>query len=147
MAIYQGGGARGKSKANWITATIDRQASVYTTLISEQPQSLLLRKRKVQYRPLNMWVHLRSSRRFCRCSKILLGSPSDLNTGNGREGAMVCTSLGSLLRPLFYFLCSNLKANPVVDPKCLPTFLCISQAAPVAVPAAPRRQSRRQQVG
>ena len=22
-----------------------------------------------------------------------------------REGAMVCTSLGSLLRPLFYFLC------------------------------------------
>ena len=26
---------------------------------------------------------------------------------------MVCTSLGSLLRPLFYFLCSNLKANPV----------------------------------
>ena len=42
------------------------------------------------------------------------GSPSDLNTGNGTEGAMVCTSLGSLLRPLFYFLCSNLKANPVV---------------------------------
>ena len=27
---------------------------------------------------------------------------------------MVCTSLGSLLRPLFHFLCSNLKANPVV---------------------------------
>ena len=27
---------------------------------------------------------------------------------------MVCTSLGSLLRPLFYFLCSNLKANPVL---------------------------------
>ena len=26
---------------------------------------------------------------------------------------MVCTSLGSLLHPLFYFLCSNLKANPV----------------------------------
>ena len=26
---------------------------------------------------------------------------------------MVCTSLGSLLRPIFYFLCSNLKANPV----------------------------------
>ena len=26
---------------------------------------------------------------------------------------MVCTSLGSLLPPLFYFLCSNLKANPV----------------------------------
>ena len=42
------------------------------------------------------------------------GSPSDLNTGNGTEGAIVCTSLGSLLRPLFYFLCSNLKANPVV---------------------------------
>ena len=26
---------------------------------------------------------------------------------------MVCTSLGSLLHPLFYFLCSNLKANLV----------------------------------
>ena len=26
---------------------------------------------------------------------------------------MVCTKLGSLLRPLFYFLCSNLKTNPV----------------------------------
>ena len=26
---------------------------------------------------------------------------------------MVLTSLGSLLRPLFYFLCSNLKANQV----------------------------------
>ena len=26
---------------------------------------------------------------------------------------MVCTSLGSLVRPLFHFLCSNLKANPV----------------------------------
>ena len=24
---------------------------------------------------------------------------------NGIEGAMVCTSFGSLLRPLFYFLC------------------------------------------
>ena len=30
---------------------------------------------------------------------------------------MVCTSLGSLLRPLFYFLCSNLKANPVLISK------------------------------
>ena len=29
---------------------------------------------------------------------------------------MVCPSLGSLLRPLFYFLCSILKANPVVSP-------------------------------
>ena len=44
----------------------------------------------------------------------LPGSPSDLNTGNGTEVAMVCTSLGSLFRPLFYFLCSNLKANPVL---------------------------------
>ena len=26
---------------------------------------------------------------------------------------MVCTSLGSLLRPLFYFLCSIQKGNPV----------------------------------
>ena len=41
---------------------------------------------------------------------IVPGSPSDLNIGNGTEVAMVCTGLGSL----FYFLCSNLKANPVV---------------------------------
>ena len=31
---------------------------------------------------------------------------------------MVCTSLGSLLRPLLYFLCSNLKANPVLLRVC-----------------------------
>ena len=35
---------------------------------------------------------------------------------------MVCTSLGSLLGPLFYFLCSNLKANPVHS---FPDFLSI----------------------
>ena len=35
----------------------------------------------------------------------LPGLLSYLNTGNGTEGAMVCTSLGSLFRPLFYFLC------------------------------------------
>ena len=46
--------------------------------------------------------------------KTVPGSPSDLNTGNGTEGVMVCTSLGSLLLPLFYYLCSNLKANPVL---------------------------------
>ena len=44
---------------------------------------------------------------------FLPGSPSDMNTGNGIEGAVVCTSLGSLLGPLFDFLYSNLKANPV----------------------------------
>ena len=44
---------------------------------------------------------------------LIPGSPLDLNTGNGTEGAMACTILGSLLRPLFYFLCSNLKAKPV----------------------------------
>ena len=44
---------------------------------------------------------------------IVPGSPSDLNIGNGTEVAMVCTGLGSL----FYFLCSNLKANPVQFPK------------------------------
>ena len=54
---------------------------------------------------------------------IVLGSPSDLNTGNGTEGAMVCTSLGSLLRPLFYFLCSNLKTNPV-DVICVNCHAC-----------------------
>ena len=30
--------------------------------------------------------------------KDLPGSPSDLNTGNGTEGTMVCTSLGSLVQ-------------------------------------------------
>ena len=30
---------------------------------------------------------------------------TEANTGNRTEGAMVCNSLGSLLRPLFYFLC------------------------------------------
>ena len=38
------------------------------------------------------------------------GSPSDLNTGNRIEGA---TGWCRPLRPLFHFLCSNLKANPV----------------------------------
>ena len=56
-----------------------------------------------------LWPALRE----CVLRMCLPGSPSDLNTGNGTEGTMVCTSLGSLLRPLFYFLCSNLKANPV----------------------------------
>ena len=54
------------------------------------------------------------SAKFLILSSFVPGSPADLNTGNGTEGAMVCTSLGSLLRPLFYFLCSNLKANPVI---------------------------------
>ena len=54
-----------------------------------------------------------TSNYVCRFAIRVPGWPSDLNTGNGTEGAMVCTSLGSLLRPLFYFLCSNLKANPV----------------------------------
>ena len=35
---------------------------------------------------------------------------------------MGCTSLGSLLRPLFYFLCSNLKANLVLCLCCLRCF-------------------------
>ena len=48
-----------------------------------------------------------------RWANTVPGSPSDLNTGNGTEGAMVYIILGSLLRPLFYFLCSNLKVNPV----------------------------------
>ena len=33
--------------------------------------------------------------------------------GNGIESAMVCTSLGSLLCTLFFFLRSNMKVNPV----------------------------------
>ena len=41
-------------------------------------------------------------------------SPTDLNTGNRIEGATGCPSWCRPLRPLFYFLCSNLKANPVV---------------------------------
>ena len=45
---------------------------------------------------------------------ILPGSPSDLNTGNRIEGATGCPSWCRPLRPLFHFLCSNLKANPVL---------------------------------
>ena len=37
---------------------------------------------------------------------------------------MFGTNLGSLLRPLFYFLCSNLKANPVdIEYKAVTTVL------------------------
>ena len=43
----------------------------------------------------------------------LPGSPSDLNTGNRIEGATGCPNWCRPLRPLFHFLCSNLKANPV----------------------------------
>ena len=48
----------------------------------------------------------------------------DLNTGNGivLEGAMECTSLGSLLRPLFYFLCSILLIHSVADFKMQTVF-------------------------
>ena len=47
---------------------------------------------------------------YIRCSRTLLMyrvQTGDMKRrpGNGIEGAMVCTSLGSLLRPLFYFLC------------------------------------------
>ena len=83
--------------------------------------------------------HLSGTLTFCGVTAALLqvrlstdsgsdvpGSPSDLNTGNGTEDAMVCTSLVSLLCPLFYFLCSNLKANPVyleyIDETAMPTF-------------------------
>ena len=46
---------------------------------------------------------------YIRCSRTLLMyrvQTGDMKRrpGNGIEGAMVCTSLGSLLRPLFYFL-------------------------------------------
>ena len=41
------------------------------------------------------------------------GSPSNLNTGNRIEGATGCPSWCRPLRPLFHFLCTNLKANPV----------------------------------
>ena len=36
-----------------------------------------------------------------------------MKTGNRIEGAMVCTSLGRPLRPLFYFLCSILLIHRV----------------------------------
>ena len=52
------------------------------------------------------------------CSKVrqyvVPGSPSDLNTGNRIEGATGCPRWCRPLRPLFHFLCSNLKANPVL---------------------------------
>ena len=54
--------------------------------------------------------------RWCTHNLVHLpGTPSDLNTGNRTEGATGCPSWCRPLRPLFlYFLCSNLKANPVV---------------------------------
>ena len=70
--------------------------------------STVLLQREIAYR-----VDLFQSQVPCY-NRSIPGSPSDLNTINGTEGAMVCTSLGSLLRPLFYFLRSNLKANPVL---------------------------------
>ena len=36
-------------------------------------------------------------------------------SGNGIEGAMVCTSLDSLLRPLFYFLSSHILIHRIVS--------------------------------
>ena len=47
------------------------------------------------------------------CPQAVPGSPSDLNAGNRIEGATGCPSWCRPLRPLFHFLCSNLKANPV----------------------------------
>ena len=41
------------------------------------------------------------------------GSPSDLNTGHRIEGPTACPSWCRPLRPLFHFLSSNLKVNPV----------------------------------
>ena len=37
--------------------------------------------------------------------------PSNLPSGNGTEGAVVCTDLGRQLRPQFYFLWVSLMAS------------------------------------
>ena len=57
---------------------------------------------------------------ICPCKEHSIG-PLILQTGdmkcrpgNGIEGAMVCTSFGSLLRPQFYFQCSILLIHRVV---------------------------------
>ena len=50
--------------------------------------------------------------------------------GNGIEGAMVCTSLGSLLRPLFYFLDDVSYPQSVV---CQESSLKIKQLLPEIV--------------
>ena len=43
----------------------------------------------------------------------LLGDWIERSTGNRKEGASVCTKLGSALRHLFYFLCDVLSSHPV----------------------------------
>ena len=54
---------------------------------------------------------MRASHLISSCN--VPGSPSDLKTGNRIEAATGCPSWCRALRPLFHFLCSNLKANPV----------------------------------
>ena len=64
------------------------------------------------------------------------GSPSDLNTGHRIEG---CPSWCRPLRPLFHFLCSNLKANPVhqfgvlLDRLCPSTLMSYMEAPSFSV--------------
>ena len=61
--------------------------------------------------PIFSWIYT-SYILACLLRKVP-GSLSDLNTGNRIEGATGCPSWCRPLRPLFHFLCSNLKANPV----------------------------------
>ena len=70
----------------------------------------------------DMWEHMYSGYQIIwhRIIKYVPGSPSDLNTGNRIEGATGCPSWCRPLRPLFHFLCSNLKANPV-EQSLIPT--------------------------
>ena len=49
-------------------------------------------------------THHSSSRTLKTRHTLLQSGDMKGRPGNGIEGAMVCTSLGSLLRPLFYFL-------------------------------------------
>ena len=68
--------------------------------------------------PSNSKRLLQKNRSFQNVPTIVVktylpGSPSDLNTGNRIEGATSCPSWCRQFRPLFHFLCSNLKANPV----------------------------------
>ena len=53
--------------------------------------------------PSSMIPSLKGARRIEMLLSVQTGDMKR-RPGNGIEGAMVCTCLGSLLRPLFYFL-------------------------------------------
>ena len=58
----------------------------------------------VQRNSLSKRMNINGSSLFLHSSELLQTGDMKRRPGNGIEGTMVCTSLGSLLRPLFYFL-------------------------------------------